>query len=92
MTDAEILAVVKNGLGISTNYQDDTLNVYISEVKAFLRDAGVPENVVKSESSVGCIMMGVSDLWNYSPGGVKFSQYFQQRVIQLSSRSGGEAT
>lgn len=94
MTDAELLTKIKTGLFGTDNgtWRDDMIQVFIDEVKAFMRDAGVPEDVVKSESSVGCIMMGVSDLWNYSSGDVKFSQYFQQRVIQLSAKSGGEAT
>jgi hypothetical protein len=36
MTDAEILSHVKKGLGIVGTYQDDTLNEYIAEVKAFM--------------------------------------------------------
>lgn len=94
MTDAELLVKVKTGLFGSAvgTWRDDMMQVYIDEVKAFMRDAGVPEDVILNDASVGCIMMGVSDLWNYQSGDVKFSQYFQQRVIQLATRSGGEAT
>lgn len=85
MTDAEILAAVKTGLGIGTDYQDNLLQIYINDVKAFMLDAGVPSTVVTSNAAVGCILRGVSDLWNYTAGGVKFSEYFRQRVIQLAA-------
>lgn len=87
MTDAEILAAVKTGLGITTDYQDDLLQLYIDDVKAFMTSAGVPANVLVSSASVGCILRGVADLWNYSSGLTKFSEYFKQRVIQLASES-----
>ena len=89
MTDAEILATVKTGLGITTDYQDDLLQIYIDDVKAFMIDAGVSASVATSTAAVGCILRGVSDLWNYSSGSVKFSEYFKQRVIQLAAQSGG---
>ena len=90
MTDAELLNKVKIGLfgSASGNWRDEILQVYIDEVKAFMLDAGVPKAVIDSEASVGCILIGVNDLWNYSSGGAKFSEYFRQRVIQLSCGDG----
>ena len=84
--NAELLAKIKSGLGIMGAYQDDTLQVYIDEVKEFMKGAGVSENVIEDTASVGCIMRGVADLWNYSSGGVKFSNYFEKRVIQLACK------
>lgn len=91
MTDAELLAKVKIGLfgEANTTWRDNVLTVYIDEVKGFMRNAGVPETVLSSDASAGCIMLGVNDLWNYSSGGVKLSEYFKQRVIQLTA--GGES-
>lgn len=91
MTDAELLAKVKIGLfgEANTTWRDNVLTVYIDEVKGFMRNAGVPETVLSSDASAGCIMLGVNDLWNYSSGGVKLSEYFKQRVIQLAA--GGES-
>lgn len=86
MTDAEILAKVKLGLGITTSYQDEMLKVYIADVMAFMADAGVPADVCRDTASVGCILRGVADVWNYSAGGVKYSETFKQRVIQLAGR------
>lgn len=98
MTDGEILTVVKQMLfGTDAGeFRDAQLNVYINEVKDFMRGAGVSESVIVSASSVGVIALGVNDLWNYQAGGVKLSEYFKQRVIQLSrdnerqNENGGE--
>lgn len=78
---ADTLTRVKNALGITGTYQDNTLTEYIDEVKGYLIDAGVPEVVVSSDKSAGVIARGVSDLWNYGTG--KLSDYFYQRLIQL---------
>lgn len=89
MTDNEILNKVKTTLfGTATgSFRDDLLRIYINEVKDFMKHAGVSDNVIMSEKSVGVIALGVNDLWNYQAGGVKLSQYFIQRVIQLTDES-----
>ena len=42
--------------------------------------------------AVGCIAVGVNDLWNYSSGGVKHSDYFYKRLIQLSKKKSDNAS
>lgn len=85
LTAAERLAKVKTALGLSgTNYQDETLQLYIDEVIGELIGAGVAKEVAESAAAVGCIAIGVNDLWNYSSGGVKHSEYFNRRLIQLT--------
>lgn len=79
-----LLDKVKSALGITGQYQDATLNVYIDEVKAYMLDAGVPEDIVNADSSAGVIARGVTDLWNYNGGAGKLSEYFYQRVGQLA--------
>lgn len=83
MTDEELLNAVKSGLGITGTYQDETLLLYIDEVKNYLDDAGVSSEIISSSASVGVIIRGVSDLWNYGMGTAKFSEYFYERAIQL---------
>lgn len=78
---ADILEKVKRSLGITGEYQDETLTEYINEVKEYLLDAGVPQTVIDSDISAGVISRGVSDLWNYGTG--KLSDYFYQRASQL---------
>lgn len=75
-----MLAEVKKALGITGDYQDDTLQQYVNEVVDFLVDAGV----VRSNITCGIVARGVSDLWNYGSGDGKLSQYFYQRAAQLS--------
>jgi hypothetical protein len=81
---ADILTKVKSALGITGNYQDTTLNIYIDEVKAYMKDAGVPESVINSNISAGVISRGVTDLWSYGTNDGKLSNYFYQRVSQLA--------
>lgn len=81
---ADILTKVKSALGITGDYQDATLNIYIGEVKAYMKDAGVSESVIKSDVSAGVIARGVTDLWNYGSNTGKLSDYFYQRVSQLA--------
>lgn len=84
MADETLITKIKKGLGITGNYQDDTLQIYIDEVKAFMASAGVRQEVIESDAATGCILRGVADLWNYNGGDAKLSEYFKQRVIQLA--------
>lgn len=74
------LESVKKALGITGEYQDETLKIYIEEVKAYLVSAGVSTEVTNSSVSAGVIVRGVTDLWL---GAGKLSDYFYQRVSQL---------
>lgn len=81
---AEVLERVKQDLGMEGNDDHDSiLQGYIEEVKQFLLDAGVSQDIVNAETSAGLISRGVSDLWNYGSGGTSLSPYFIQRAIQL---------
>lgn len=80
MTTDEMLSHVKNAIGVTGDYQDETLKEYINEVIAFLNDAGVPS----SKITPGIVARGVSDLWNYGAGEGKLSSYFMVRATQLS--------
>ncbi|KGM09442.1 MULTISPECIES: phage head-tail connector protein [Bacteria] len=79
----DFLAKVKTALGITSDYMDDLLSVYIDEVKQYMLGAGVDPMVVESEKSTGCIIRGVADLWNYGKGDATLSPYFRERVVQL---------
>lgn len=78
-----MLDLVKTNLGITGNYQDEAIQGYINEVKAFLIDGGISESVVNSNEVAGLISIGVKDLWNYGSGKSELSPYFFQRVEQL---------
>ena len=85
-----MLKQVKSNLGITTNFQDDTIQGYINEVILHMIDGGVSEKVARSNKAIGVITRGVSDLWNYGSGGTSLSPYFYQRVTQLAF-DGGES-
>lgn len=74
------LSDVKSAIGITGDYQDSPLQMWMDEVVAVLKDAGVSESTM----TVGIIARGVSDLWNYGAGDGKLSPYFLQRATQLS--------
>lgn len=75
-----ILTAVKKATGITGDYQNDTLQMWIDETVAFLKDAGVADSNMTS----GIIARGVLDLWNYGAGDGKFSDYFMMRCTQLA--------
>lgn len=83
LSNEDILTKVKNALGITGDYQNETLNVYIDDVMSFMRFAGISEEVLHSGVAVGVICRGVADLWNYGSGNAQLSEYFKQRVTQL---------
>lgn len=89
MTDTELLEEVKKRLGVTGDYQNDTISGHIQDVKDFMMDAGVSETLMTSKKIIGAVTRGVSDLWNYGSGDGEFSTYFCQRVTQL--RYGGES-
>ena len=75
-----MLSAVKSALNITGDFQDTCLTQFITEVRAFLIDAGV-----KSENiTAGIITRGVADLWNYGSADGKLSEYFMMRATQLS--------
>lgn len=90
MTDEELLTEVKKRIGITGDYQDETVAGYIQDVKDFMIDSGVSEKVMLSNKIIGAVTRGVSDLWDYGSGKGNFSPYFFQRVTQLAYQ-GGEA-
>lgn len=92
LTEAERLAKVKYALygNATQSYNDEQLKLYIEEVLDEMIHAGVKENVAKSAAAVGCIACGVNDIWNFSSGTVKHSEYYNRRLVQLTLRRGDE--
>ena len=76
----DYLTKVKQALGITGSYQNNTLLEWINETVAFLKDGGVAE----ANITPGIVARGVADLWNYGAGDGHFSSYFLQRAAQLS--------
>lgn len=87
IAEADILTEVKKALGITGDFLNDTLTIYVREVIQFLSGAGVADTVIFSNASVGIITRGVCDLWNYGNAGGTLSTYFMQRATQLSYKA-----
>lgn len=87
MADAAILAGVKAALGVTSDFMDTTISIYIDDVTDYMSGAGVPDSVIAA--SVGVIARGVNDLWTASSGDAKYSPYFYDRISQLVLRSRG---
>lgn len=81
-----LLIKVKSNLGITGDFQDNTIKGYIEEVAYFLIDAGADEEFVMSQKCIGLITRGVSDLWGYGAGDAALSPYFMQRATQVCSK------
>lgn len=80
-----LLDAVMTALGLAGNtYQAPTIQFYIDEVNQYLKDAGVPEDIIGTKASAGAVARGVADLWNYGAGDGKLSPYFYERVIQMT--------
>ena len=88
LTAAERLTKVKYALygNATPTYNDEQLQIFIDEVIDDIIGAGVKKEIAESTAAVGCIACGVTDIWNYSSGNVKHSDYFYKRVVQLSLR------
>lgn len=82
-----LLESVKTCLGVTSNFHDSLLSLYIQEVQLFMIDAGVSVDIVNSPDALGCITRGVADLWNNGAGQADLSSYFKYRVIQLASKA-----
>lgn len=66
MADATILTKVKNALGITSTYMDETISIYIDEVVFYMENAGMTDAMISA--SAGLVTRGVADLWNNSAG------------------------
>lgn len=87
MADTAILAGVKAALGVTSDFMDATISLYIDDVTDYMSGAGVPDDVIAA--SVGVIARGVNDIWTNTSGVAKYSPYFYDRVTQLAMRAGG---
>lgn len=74
------LADIKTAIGVTGDYHDATLSIYLDEVVFFLLDAGVSP----SRITPGLVARGVADLWQYGGNDGKLSSYFLRRATQLS--------
>lgn len=87
INNENLLDKVKKGLSISGEYTDDTLMTKVIAVKGFILNAGVSETNLETELGMAALTVGVNDLWNLTPGEVKFSPAFSILLTQLQAVS-----
>lgn len=92
MAEGTLIEKVKSMIGVTGSYQDQTIQLYIDEVKQYMLDGGVSSAIVEASTSAGVIARGVTDLWNYGAGEGELSPYFMQRVIQMALKSPGSGS
>lgn len=83
LTTQEQLTQIKAALGI-TGIPDETITVWLTDVKDFMLNAGVPNSVINAPTTIGTLARGVADMWNYGAGDTGLSTYFKERVAQLA--------
>lgn len=84
MSDTDILNQILQGMGFGgSTYHFDILTPHYKAVFVYLLGAGIPEDVLRTESAIGCLMKGVTDSYYMVPGQSQFSQMFYQLATQL---------
>lgn len=88
LTPEEILQKVKIGLSVGGIYNDGTLSIKTMAVQQYMLGAGVTQEVIETELGIATLTVGVTDLWNLSPGEIKFSFAFDMCLMpQLKAAS-----
>ena len=77
------LSDVKKAMGITGVYNDEQLQPFYDDIVDYIRGAGVSDVNI----TAGIVARGVLDTWNYGAGDGKLSEYFYQRLAQLSYKS-----
>lgn len=83
LTTEQQLTQIKQALGI-TGIPDETITVWLTDVKDVMLNAGVPNSVINAQTTIGTLTRGVADLWNYGADNTGLSPYFKERVAQLA--------
>ena len=90
--DEKTLKEIKAGLGISADSTgaDEALKQKIAAVESYMMGGGVAKAMMTDPLAIGCIVVGVTDIWNLEAGEIKFSPLFGILMEQLKARSGEE--
>lgn len=87
--DDKTLKEIKYGLGMTGNSTgaDETLKQKIATVESYLIGSGISNTMMNDPLAIGCIVVGVTDIWNLKSGEIHFSPVFQMLLEQLKARS-----
>lgn len=66
---------------------EDSVKPYYNTIVSYCLGAGVTDEKLLSESSIGLVARGISDIWNYGSGTGVLSEFFFQSLAQLVYKS-----
>lgn len=72
-----------------TEYHAETVRPYYNDGLDYIIDAGVPEEVAKSDKAIGCLARYVLDTYNLNGTAVDLSPFFFRRLKQLMMKGVG---
>jgi hypothetical protein len=73
------------GMGFGgSQYHFEALTPHYKATFAFLLNAGIPEDVIRSAQSIGVLTKGVTDQYYLTAGGAKWSEIFLTMAVQLA--------
>lgn len=82
IAEKDLLEQVKTAININgNNYQNETVLIWINNVKHDLLYAGVSADVLGSTLAVGCIARGVDDYW--ASHREEYSSFFYTQAERL---------
>lgn len=88
LTSDQLLQKVKSGLSVSGTFNDASLSIKMLAVKQYMQNAGITDEKIETDLGIATLTIGVSDLWNLSPGEIKFSDAFSLFLLpQLQTMS-----
>lgn len=88
LTNSELLEKVKIGLKADdSDYNDPDLLIKTIGVKQYMINAGISVEQIETELGIATLTMGVNDIWDLTPGELKFSAIFNTFIIQLANKS-----
>lgn len=88
MDNNELLEKVKTGLSADDNTDNDSnLLIKVIGVKQYMLNSGVSQELLETEEGITALTIGVNDVWDLTPGELKFSVIFHSFLTQLAIKS-----
>lgn len=86
MTPDEHYQKCLDACGFSKDTHGTVIQPFYDDALQFLNGAGVPEEILQTDETVGCVVRYIIDTYNYNSGTVGLSDFFFQRLRQLMAK------
>jgi hypothetical protein len=87
MTDVEIREKVKVNLNIEDTDNDASLMIKVIAVKQYMINSGASQSQIETDYGVAILTIGVNDIWSMEGGSLKFSDIFNNMLVQMAIKS-----